>query len=188
MEAFFAAVLAGMSIPATAHAVGLMLEWARFEGTYLAGFNPLNTMEDAPGATLWNPQGVKSYPDADTGAKATARTLIADPAYGPIIAALQSGYIDADTIAAFRYWGTGSKTGAYAFADHLAEGWRPPSSKPLTDAEKLLAGFGYYDADGKKLSGRAALDYALSCEWSVFLAIFQLQTRVADLEARLDGG
>lgn len=85
--------------------------WIRAEGTK-AAFNPLATTQVAPGATSFNPTGVKNYPDFETGVRATAQTLL-NPTYasgyGPIISGLRSGASAtqlAEAVAASP-WGTG---------------------------------------------------------------------------------
>ena len=48
--------------------------WQKAEGG-TARFNAWNTTEPWPGATNYNPQGVKNYPNAATGTAATVATL-----------------------------------------------------------------------------------------------------------------
>jgi hypothetical protein len=61
-------------LPITPENEQTLYKWSRAEGG-LNHNNPLNTTENWPGATLWNPQGVKTYPNLDVGASATAKTL-----------------------------------------------------------------------------------------------------------------
>jgi len=74
-------------------------------------WNPLDTTEDASGATSCNSVGVKNYPDEGTGTSATCRTL-ADGArgYASIVAGFKASADPTTTGSAIASsaWGTGS--------------------------------------------------------------------------------
>lgn len=93
-EASFAtAVLQGLNAPVTQSNIDFIERWITREGGGGAN-NPLNTTQDAQGATDFNTVGVKNYGDLDTGVQATIKTL--NNGYYPnIVAALKSG--DAET-------------------------------------------------------------------------------------------
>ncbi len=91
MEQFALALLAGFGIAPVPGAVSFLLRWASFEGTYLAAWNPLNTMYPAHDGNRWNPQGVAAYDTLEEGVNATIRTLEDDDRYQPIIRTLETG-------------------------------------------------------------------------------------------------
>jgi len=71
---FAQAFLKELNVPVTKNTMRVLLAWQQAEGD--AGrFNPLNTTEDWPGATIFNGVGVKNYRSFDDGVKATVRTL-----------------------------------------------------------------------------------------------------------------
>lgn len=87
--------------------------WARAEGGD-ARFNPLNTTESWPGATDYNPQGVKNYPSGSAGVAATAATLL-NGHYPGIVADLRDGCKTAEQVVQDRrdeikVWGTNPDT------------------------------------------------------------------------------
>jgi hypothetical protein len=89
----------------------LLGAWATAEGG-TASYNPLNTTQGWPGATDYNPDGVKNYPNAAAGINATAITLT-NGYYPGIVKDLQAGDLKAEQIvqrnaAEFDTWGTGS--------------------------------------------------------------------------------
>src|SRR5258708_14976067 len=69
------AVLQGIEAPVTQTNVDFLAAWARFESgpDVLRWNNPLNTTQ-GPGTDM-NSVGVKSFPDASTGAARTVQTL-----------------------------------------------------------------------------------------------------------------
>src|SRR5882672_8456777 len=75
-EDFFGAVISYLGIPDTLGNRAFLVGWAKVENTK-AHWNPLATTLPEPGATnlSGNPAGVKEYPNAQTGAKATADTI-----------------------------------------------------------------------------------------------------------------
>lgn len=92
----------------TAETIALLGAWHRAEGGD-AAYNPLNTTQDAPGATCYNADPcVKNYPSYAAGIDATVETLRADhPGYAEIVAGLQTNDVRRafDGIAASP-WGT----------------------------------------------------------------------------------
>jgi hypothetical protein len=66
--------LHGIGAPITDHTLAAMMAWMQAEGD--AGrYNPLNTTQDEPGATVFNWVGVKNYVSWEQGVKATVKTL-----------------------------------------------------------------------------------------------------------------
>lgn len=51
-----------------------LVAWMQAEGGS-AKWNPLNTTQEAPGATVYNYAGVKNYPSASVGIRAASETL-----------------------------------------------------------------------------------------------------------------
>lgn len=92
--AFMAAVLADLGAPVTAANLRSLAAWAAREGCWgcVGVNNPLDSTLPEPGATWFNTFGgglhVMNYPDAATGAQATAATI---RAYPLITAALRNG-------------------------------------------------------------------------------------------------
>lgn len=87
--------------------------WAQAEGG-TARFNPLNTTEDWPGATVYNSVGVKNYPSGGAGVAATAATLL-NGHYTGLVSDLMLGEKKAERIVADRrdeisVWGTNPQT------------------------------------------------------------------------------
>ena len=84
-------VLQLTGLPVTPTNEDTLFRWARAESgsNPLRWNNPLNTEESWPGAVSVNSVGVKSYPDINTGARATAATLT-NGYYPDILAALQN--------------------------------------------------------------------------------------------------
>lgn len=87
----------------------LLQAWARAEGG-TARNNPLNTTQPWPGATDYNPQGVKNYPNGSAGITATAITLT-NGHYDGLLADLRMGCKTAEQVVTDRraeisVWGT----------------------------------------------------------------------------------
>ena len=61
-------------LPECQNNLSVLVAWQVAESTD-AAWNPLATTRDAPGATDFNPVGVKDYPSLDVGLTATAQTL-----------------------------------------------------------------------------------------------------------------
>lgn len=175
-----------MGLGALPEVLSFLTEFARCEGTYLSGWNPLNTTLWKPGAETINSAGVRRYPNMEVGVEATIDSLLGDPRYGPLLAYFQSGSFQPEIIDAVLTWQGGTREEPSNFAQELIDGWRPPVSKQPTRAEMLLAGHGIYDAEGRKLTGEAAVAHATEAGWSAFMAIEQLQQRVAELELRIE--
>lgn len=100
-----------LAIPFKTDAETLLRAWAKAEGG-TASFNPLNTTYLLPGATEYNTDGVRNFPDPVTGLCATALTL-ANGDYPGILGDLQAGNHTAAEIvqrneAEFDKWGTGA--------------------------------------------------------------------------------
>lgn len=74
VDGFFESVLKNIGAPVSTNNLSLLYTWAKYEGGD-AQFNPLNTTQNANGATNFNSAGVKNYPDFKTGVEATAKTL-----------------------------------------------------------------------------------------------------------------
>lgn len=92
-KAFISALLSTLSAPDNAANQNSLAAWFRHEfGSWppRAANNPMATTQPEPGATTYNPIGVKNYPDSLTGVKATAATLN-NGLYPTIIANLRAG-------------------------------------------------------------------------------------------------
>ena len=106
------ALLKALAVPMTSENVAAIVAWEMAEGGNwynAAHYNPLNTTEPMPGATVFNSVGVKAYTSWAEGLKATVITLH-NGRYGGILAALGNGN-DAEAVAtavASSPWGTGS--------------------------------------------------------------------------------
>jgi peptidoglycan hydrolase CwlO-like protein len=105
------ALLVAMRLPVTADNVAAVTAWEMAEGGHwynTAYYNPLNTTQSMPGATVFNSVGVKAYTSWKQGLEATVKTL-KNGYYGGIIEALRRGN-DASSVAAAvgaSPWGTG---------------------------------------------------------------------------------
>jgi peptidoglycan hydrolase CwlO-like protein len=105
------ALLVAMRLPVTADNVAALTAWEMAEGGHwynTAYYNPLNTTQDMPGATVFNSVGVKAYTSWKQGLAATMKTL-RNGYYGAIIDALRRGN-DAAAVAqsvGSSPWGTG---------------------------------------------------------------------------------
>ncbi len=108
------AFLKSLGMPITADNVAAIVAWEMAEGGHwynTAYFNPLNTTQSMPGATVFNSVGVKAYTSWMQGLKASVITL-RNGYYGAILEALSRGN-DAQAVAnavAASPWGTGSFT------------------------------------------------------------------------------
>lgn len=106
------ALLVAMRLPVTADNVAAITAWEMAEGGHWynsAYYNPLNTTQSMPGATVFNSVGVKAYTSWKQGLQATVKTL-KNGYYGAIIEALHRGN-DASAVAAAvgaSPWGTGN--------------------------------------------------------------------------------
>ena len=106
------ALVKSVGAPVTADNVAAIVAWEMAEGGHwynTAYYNPLNTTQSMPGATVFNSVGVKAYTSWAQGLRATVITLN-NGLYGGILAALHSGN-DANAVAgavAASPWGTGS--------------------------------------------------------------------------------
>ena len=106
------ALLVAMRFPVTADNVAAVTAWEMAEGGHwynTAYFNPLNTTQSMPGATVFNSVGVKAYTSWRQGLEATMITL-KNGYYGAILDALRRGN-DATAVAAAvgaSPWGTGN--------------------------------------------------------------------------------
>jgi peptidoglycan hydrolase CwlO-like protein len=105
------ALLVAMRLPVTADNVAAITAWEMAEGGHwynTAYYNPLNTTQDMPGATVFNPVGVKAYTSWKQGLEATVKTL-KNGYYGGILEALKRGN-DSTAVAqavGASPWGTG---------------------------------------------------------------------------------
>jgi hypothetical protein len=106
------ALLKSLNMPMTADNVAAIVAWEMAEGGHwynTAYYNPLNTTQSMPGATVFNSVGVKAYTSWLQGLKATVITLH-NGYYAGILAALGRGN-DSQAVAdavASSPWGTGS--------------------------------------------------------------------------------
>ena len=119
---FATTLLGAVGAPVTSSNVQAIVGWAQAEGG-LSHNNPLNTTENAPGATDFNSVGVKTYPDIQTGVSATARTL-QNGDYGSILSALKAGN-DAGAVAraiGSSPWGTSGSLVAQTIAQASGAG------------------------------------------------------------------
>lgn len=111
-------VLAGIgNTQPTAATIAYLSAWHRAEGGS-ASFNPLNTTQEAAGATCYNDNNgncVKNYPDYQTGIQATIATLM-NGRYPNTLAGLQSNQPIVDD-GELGTWGTGGG----ALRDQLAQ-------------------------------------------------------------------
>jgi hypothetical protein len=90
---FIKAVLADMGAPASTANINSLSSWFKREFAQWppnASYNPMATTQKMPGSTQYNSVGVQNYPNATTGAQATAQTLM-NPHYPKIAAALKAG-------------------------------------------------------------------------------------------------
>lgn len=90
---FAGSLLGEIGAPKTPANLNSIVGWEAREGGNwhnTAKANPLNTTENAPGATSMNGVGVKSYLNWNQGVNATARTL-ENGDYGDILGALRAG-------------------------------------------------------------------------------------------------
>ncbi len=105
------ALLVAMRLPVTADNVAAVTAWEMAEGGHwynTAYYNPLNTTQDMPGASVFNSVGVKAYTSWKQGLEATVKTL-KNGYYGGILDALRRGN-DAGGVAQAvgnSPWGTG---------------------------------------------------------------------------------
>jgi len=105
------ALLVAMRLPVTADNVAAITAWEMAEGGHwynTAYYNPLNTTQDMPGATVFNSVGVKAYTSWKQGLEATVKTL-KNGYYDAIIEALRRGNDAAGVAQAVGNspWGTG---------------------------------------------------------------------------------
>ena len=106
------ALLVAMRLPVTADNVAAITAWEMAEGGHwynTAFYNPLNTTQSMPGATVFNSVGVKAYTSWKQGLEASVKTL-KNGYYGGIIDALRRGN-DSTAVAAAvgaSPWGTGN--------------------------------------------------------------------------------
>ena len=105
------AFLKRLGMPMTADNVAAVMAWEMAEGGHwynTAYYNPLNTTQSMPGATIFNSVGVKAYKSWLQGLEASVIT-INNGLYGGILAALRAGN-DGQAVAAAvaaSPWGTG---------------------------------------------------------------------------------
>jgi hypothetical protein len=82
-------ILSGIGAPVTPENIKMMETWMAHEGGAIHN-NPLNTTQEAPGATNWNSIGVKTYNSYEQGLAATLQTLN-NGMYGAILEAFRRG-------------------------------------------------------------------------------------------------
>ncbi len=94
------ALLLALRMPVTTDNVAAITAWEMAEGGHwynTAYYNPLNTTQSMPGATVFNSVGVKAYTSWAQGLVATVKTLH-NGLYNGILAALKQGH-DAQAVA-----------------------------------------------------------------------------------------
>jgi len=106
------ALLVAMRLPVTADNLAAITAWEMAEGGHwynTAYYNPLNTTQSMPGASIFNSVGVKAYTSWKQGLEATVITM-KNGYYDGIIAALRRGNDSAAVAAAVGAspWGTGN--------------------------------------------------------------------------------
>lgn len=101
------AVLRRIGAPVTPNNVRALNAWQAAEGGD-ARFNPLNTTQPMPGATDYNPVGVKNYVTPNQGTGATVKTLL-NGRYDHIVTGLRknSSPVEVARAVAASPWGTG---------------------------------------------------------------------------------
>jgi hypothetical protein len=112
-----ALLLDRLHAPRCANNLIVMVAWAQQENT-LAGWNPLATTYDEPGATLFNSAGVKNYVSLYQGLDATVGTLrlgFSSHGYGAIVQDLRVCADPVTTATAINAsdWCRGCSGGAY---------------------------------------------------------------------------
>lgn len=122
---FAVALLGRLNAPVNHQNVSALVGWATAEGGSVHN-NPFNTTEDAPGATIFNSVGVKSYTNFNEALNATADTLLkSSPSYGygNIVGALRrSDPQGVGQAIANSSWGTGSLAES-SIATALGHNW-----------------------------------------------------------------
>lgn len=101
-------LLQQMGAPATKANLRFLDAWQRAEGGN-AAYNPLNTTQQAPGASAYNSVGVRNYGSPEQGLQATVETLN-NGRYGAIVNLLRSGRATAGQLGQAveaSPWGTG---------------------------------------------------------------------------------
>jgi len=87
-------ILSALGAPRTATNLRILAAWMGYEHGWqsdpMAYNNPMNTTMPAPGATNFNSVGVKKYPSAGEGIRATINTL-QNGDYPTLVQALQAG-------------------------------------------------------------------------------------------------
>lgn len=104
-------VLAGIGAPVNDTNLSTLWNWSHAESgsDVMRWLNPLNTTQNAAGATSQNSVGVKSYPDLATGIAATVETLL-NGRYGQIVGNLQQSVPQSqwgNACTDLGVWGTG---------------------------------------------------------------------------------
>ncbi len=108
-RSYYDQVLAGIGAPDSPNNLKYLVAWQLAEGG-TATNNAFNTTQGEPGSSDYNSVGVKNYPDAATGIRATIKTLL-NGHYPHIVADLQA---DADPMTTaselgdLSTWGTGN--------------------------------------------------------------------------------
>src|SRR5947209_13010397 len=123
-QSWAVSLLTALGLPTSPQNVKVIVAWEVGEGgagpqfgvsNNTANFNPLNTTQDAAGASNTGVQGnIKSYPDWQTGLAATVKTL-QNGSYQSILSMLQSGNPDPSAAASTinnSVWGTKDLTAA----------------------------------------------------------------------------
>jgi hypothetical protein len=88
-DQYYEDVLRLIGVQSTDQNLKACYAWQAAEGGS-AAWNPWNTTQPAPGATNYNSAGVKSYPSAQVGYEATAKTLT-NGRYAEILASFRTG-------------------------------------------------------------------------------------------------
>lgn len=136
---FAKALLPKLGAPVNHQTISALVGWATAEGGSVHN-NPFNTTEDAPGATIFNSVGVKSYTNFNEALNATAKTLLdSSPqyGYGNIVGALRrSDPQGVGQAISSSSWGTGSLAES-SIATALGHNWGvKPSGAPKQVAQQ----------------------------------------------------
>jgi hypothetical protein len=135
------AVLRRIGAPVTPNNLRALDAWQRAEGGN-ARFNPLNTTQPMPGATNYNPVGVKNYINPNQGTGATVKTLL-NGRYDHIVTGLRknSSPVEVARAVAASPWGTGAGVlrvlGAGGVTPQATESSPPPAAAPSASVSRV---------------------------------------------------
>lgn len=155
--------LTGLGVPASPANVTFISKWEALESGGGGGlFNPLNSVQQAPGSTQLNSVGVQNYPDYQTGIAASVQTFKGS-LWGPMVAALgrndQQGAQDAIN-AAYKTWKGGplNITGAASPANVAGDGSAELTSADTSADDHCLLKIPGTSVFGVKVGGNCLID------------------------------